>query len=454
MALKQITVKAAMEKAAGQIIEKSLCEAAGGWFALAAAEAGKRLVYVFRGENSISKLFKGFESKEEDGLTVIIAELNSNNAAVVRRYIRWTSPTACGNKGTSIGFSDWLGMADAAVTDLFAKKQLKPVLVEFTPEGSEAAKRNLLEAVDTATWGILEKGYKEGYGANAANLKSEDEFVKALLYGYSMIGLDCSDKIDLEVEKLSDEQVETRFEQFNDVFRAAVNASYLNVEFQVGNHKLSFTENQLHRIILEYGEVIMHIQNMYNSYLKSTPWDIDFELALSKPGKQLTPQEHYLIANELQRNGIKITAICLDALNEKETLMENLALHAAIADTYNYRLSFNNADIGIENLSAVVKATKGKVHFKANNVLWMAAVHLLAEQNPELYKKLLLAAGCEETPAEAICGSAVSRTLAAYCPTALASGLGEEIKEFIGSHKSAYQALLVQRVQNCLLKRL
>lgn len=69
--------------------------------------------------------------------------LNANNAALVRRYVKWTAPTACGTKGASIGFSDWLGEADAVVAELFGKRQLKPVLVDFTTEDSEALQRYL-----------------------------------------------------------------------------------------------------------------------------------------------------------------------------------------------------------------------------------------------------------------------------------------------------------------------
>lgn len=454
MALKQNLVKAAIEKVAGTVIEKSMCEATGSWIALTNTDEGKKLVVVAKGESALAGRLKDCNKFEEDGLSIYVAELNANNAGAIRRHVKWTAPSACGIKGTSIGFSDWLGAADAVVTDLFVKKQLKPVLVEYTPEGGAAAKRNLLEPIDTATWGVLEKGYKEGYGACAANLKVEDDIVRALLYGYSSIGIDCSEKIDLEIEKLSDEQVEKRFEQFNEVFRAAVNASYLNVEFKVGNNKVAFEESQLHRIILEYAELIIHIQNLYNSYLKSTPWDIDFELSLSKSGKVLTPQEHYLIANELQRNDIKVTSVCLDAANEKEYLVDNLSIHAEIAATFNYRLSIANADTHMDDLAAVVKATKGKVNFKANNVLWMSVVHLMAEKAPELYKKLADAAGCEPIPAAEIRGSIYSKVFAAYCPKALESELGEEIKAFVAENKEAYQEIIIGRVQEYFMNRL
>ena len=298
--------------------------------------------------------------------------------------------------------------------------------------------------MDTATWGVLEEGYKEGYGANAAGLKTEEEIVKALLYGYSMIGFDCSDKIDLGIEKLSDEAVDKRFEQFNETFRAAVHASYLNAEFKVGTSKITFTENQLHRIVLEYGEAIMHIQFIYNSYLKNTPWDIDFELDLSKPGKVLTPQEHYLIGNELQRNGIKLSSICLDPLKDAEAVNDNLQLHCEIADTFGYRLSFKNADIAMNDTAAAMKYLKGKVHFKMNNILWMSVIELAKALDADLFGKLCAACGCEPT------ADATDRALVLGYRKALnpkeEGNVAADMKAFLEAHHAEYAAAIKENV--------
>lgn len=443
MALNQRAALEALRGAAGEVIEASLCEVQGAWLALVNTVQGKRLAYAVQGEGALDKLWKDVEKTIEAGkVQVSVMQLNANNAAVVRRYVKWAAPKACGSKGASLGFSDWLGEADAVVTSAFGKRHLKPVLVDFTPEDSEALQRNFLEAVDTATWGVLEAGYREGYGANAAGLKTEEEIVKALLYGYSMIGFDCSDKINLEIEKLSDEAVDKRFEQFNDTFRAAVHASYLNAEFKAGSSKITFSENELHRIVLEYGEAIMHIQFIYNSYLKNTPWDIDFELSLSKPGKVLTPQEHYLIANELQRNGIKLSAICLDGLKDGRTLSENLQLHCEIADTFGYRLSFANADIVLADSGLAMKYLKGKVHFKLNNVLWLSAVRLAAAQSAPLYDKLCVLAGTDGSD---------EGLLAASYKTVLnpktEDNMAAEMKAFIAEHKQEYVQQVLSKVE-------
>lgn len=447
MALKQALACAAIEKAAGQIINKSLCEAAGAWLCLANTAEGKKLVCAANDESAMLQMFAVENKVEENGVTIYIMALNPNNAAVVRRFVKWAAPKACGTKGTSIGFSDWLGTADAFVADLFVNRQMKPVLVEYTPEDSALLKRNFLEAVDTATWGILEKGYKEGYGANAAGLKTEEEIVKALLYGYSMVGFDCSEKINLSIEKLSQEEINKRFNQFNDQFRNAMKESYLNAEFKVGSSKLTFAEEDLYRIVLEYGEAIMHVQFIYNSYLKNTPWDIDFELSLSKPGKILTPQEHYLIANELQRNGIKLAAICIDGVQDQEALHANLQLHCEIADTFGYRLSFRNADLAVENPAAAVKYLKNKVHFKLNNILWLAALQLIAEKDAALLKKIADILGLEAVQAEELTASSeIGRKYALGYGTVLnhENALAAEIKDFVGQNKAEYATKVTQ----------
>lgn len=451
MSIKQAAAVAAIEKTAGKVVSPSLCEVPGGWLALADGEEGRRLAFAVEGESPLSRMFAVEKAADADGVHVDIMLLNANNAAVVRRFVKWAAPTACGSKGTSIGFSDWLGAADAFVTGLFAKRRLKPVLVDYTPEDSEALQRNFLEAVDTATWGVLAAGYKEGYGANAAGLKTEEEIVKALLYGYSMIGFDCSDKINLDIEKMSDEDVEKRFSDFPEEFRKALAASYLNVEFKVNGSRISFDEKQLRRIVLEYGEAIMHVQFIYNSYLKNTPWDIDFELSLSKPGKVLTPQEHYLIANELQRNGIRLAAICIDPLDDQEALSSNLQVHCDIADTYGYRLSIRNADLCVKDPAAAVKAMKGKIHFKLNNILWISAVKLIAAGSSELYGKIAAAAGTET--AEEIYGTDACRVFALSYTQVLnpkKSTLAEDIKTYLLANQQAYAEEIRKNVSSFL----
>ena len=461
MALKQVAARQALQQAGCEIIETSLCEIPNGWMAIVNTAEGKRLATAIKGENPLRRR-QAVLSQSFKGVDVELMELNAVNAAEVRHTVKWTSPIPCGVKGTSVGFCDYLQLGAGFLAPFFAKKQLRPVLVDISPEVSAAWGFGLLEAMNAVTWSIAEQGAREGFGASAAELQIdpkafagfnfEEDIYKALGGGYKTIGLSCADKVDCSLEQLTDEQVEKRFEELNEVFRAALDASYLKVEFQVGSSKLSFQPAGLHRIVLEYGEAIMHIQNVYNTFLKSAPWEIDFEIAMSVPGKCLTPQEHYFLANEMQRNGIKLAAVCVDAVNEGVAFTEELQQHADIADTFGYRLSIKNADIALEDLAKVMKATKGKVHFKANNLLWLSAVQYIAESNADLYTAMLQSLGLDAT---AVKDGDYTAFAAGYGKMLQANvELGTNIRSYIQANKDKYVEVVQQNLQKTIINRL
>ena len=132
MAIKQALAVKTMEAAAGgKVVSASMSEVTNGWVALVIKAADKKLVCVTQGECPLTAMWAVENSCEQDGLHVDIMSLNANNAAVIRRFVKWAAPSACGTKGTSIGFSDWLGAAGGCIAPLFAKKQVKPVLADL-----------------------------------------------------------------------------------------------------------------------------------------------------------------------------------------------------------------------------------------------------------------------------------------------------------------------------------
>ncbi len=447
MAVKQGRACAAITEAAGRIIETSLCEIPGGWLALVRTERGTKLAAAVSGASPLAGMWAVERAADIGSVHVDVMELNANNAAVVRRCVKWTAPAACTARGVSVGFSDWLGEAGAWAALPFAKRRQQPVLVEYAAADCAELGRNLLQAVDAATWGVLEAGYREGYGAHAASLRSEEDIVKALLYGYSIIGLDCGDKVHAELDRLPDDAVAARYAELQEEFRQALEASYLGAEFQTPGGKVSFTPAGLRRLVLKYGEAIMHAQFIYNSYLKNTPWEINFELSLGEG--TLTPQEHYLIANELERNHVKLWAICLNA-------SEDVRLHCGIAAAFGYRLSFADADLGAILPDAVVKYAQGAAHFKLTHTLWLAALQLLAAADAGLLARIAALASLPPVTADELAaGSSLAARYARSYARVLSPQQGNmapAIKAFVAAHHEEYVSNITKNVENFLKK--
>jgi hypothetical protein len=196
------------------------------------------------------------------------------------------------------------------------------------------------------------------------------------------------------------EESEKRFGELDKEFKEAIDKSYLDAEFQVGDVKIKFEEKALHRMVLEFGQAIMFLQNMYKDYLDDTPWDLDFEVDLSRCEKVLTPQEHYFLANELKRAAVKFDTLCVNANTFKKEMEENLAYHAGIAKAFDYRMSFADTALAFDDLAAVAKSFNRRVNFKLTHVLWLAALQTVAGTDGALLKQLAEKAGLKVPESE------------------------------------------------------
>jgi hypothetical protein len=196
----------------------------------------------------------------------------------------------------------------------------------------------------------------------------------------------------------------------------------------------------------------MFLQNMYKDYLDDTPWDLDFEVDLSRCDKALTPQEHYFLANELKRAAVKFDTLCVNADTFKKEMKENLAYHAGIAKAFDYRMSFADSVPALNDLAAVAKSFNQRVNFKLTNVLWLAALQTIAKNDSALLEQIAEWAGMkvpavEELTFEQEAGSAFA---VAY-DKILGSEEGKEklpVKEAVEKERSLFEenlAALVNR---------
>ena len=458
MAIKrEIAEKLMSEK--GTLIGSSFSVIPDGYLGLVDNAAGRQLAVVCGEKSEANNAWKGAEfepAADNKKIKMGLFPLNPNNAALIRRLVSWAAPSSCGVNGISVAFSDWLGVVNSQLPNLFARKQIKPVLTDFTPEFSAALQRNFLEAMDTATWSVLSSGYKGGWAANATGLKTEEEIVKALLYGYSGIGVDCSDKIDRSIEGLSTEETEKRFGELDRDFKEAIDKSYLDAEFQVGDVKIKFEEKALHRMVLEFGQAIMFLQNMYKDYLDDTPWDLDFEVDLSRCDKALTPQEHYFLANELKRAAVKFDTLCVNANTFKKEMEENLAYHAGIAKAFDYRMSFEDTALAFDDLAAVAKSFHQRVNFKLTHVLWLAALQTIAKTDGTLLKQIAEKAGLQVPEAgELTFEKEAGRAFAAAYDKILGCEEGKEklpVREAVEKEIGLYEANLATLVNGFIRK--
>jgi hypothetical protein len=139
---------------------------------------------------------------------------------------------------------------------------------------------------------------------------------------------------------MPEDEITSAYAKLPDEFRAALDASYAGKTFLLGQWgKITYTPLELGRLSLCYGEAISYLQYVHSAYLKGAPWPIDLSVDLG----ELSPHAHYLIGTELNRAGVRLSAVGIG--HAAPSFMANVAIAGALG--HKLRIVLND---GAQNL--------------------------------------------------------------------------------------------------------
>ena len=400
MTIKKERILEIMKKFTGcEIYPNSFVEVQDCFLAITNRGDYKKLVCVTVQKSPLFSALQAERQQAQAGVDCKVAELNGANAEIVRRLIPWAAPSACGRSSLSLGLGDRLGLITPGHLQAISGKGIKPVLAQQSVRECTLTNRNFRGVLDAATWGVLQAGYQGGYGADGDHLKTEDEIAGVLMLGYSMITLDCSEKIDNSIEALTDAQVAEKYQALTKDFRENIEKYYLEQEFSLGEFTINYTLEQLQRIVLTYSEAIVFASYIYRTYLKRTPWPIDFELSIDETLTVTSPQAHFLVANELERQEVKLTSLAprfcgefqkgVDYIGDLAQFEAEFKVHVAIADKLGYRLSIHSGSDKLSVYPIIAQYTQGRVHVKTAGTNWLEGLRLICRVDKKLFREVV-----------------------------------------------------------------
>ena len=329
-----------MKKASGcELEERSVTQIPHGF--LAVLKGKPQVVCVTDGPCAFADRLECVIDEYRYGARLRFADMNNKNSQTLRFFLKWTAPTAITAEKSSIGFEDDFGLLLPIAVQELQDRNIKPVLMSHL-----GSNEKLALAMGDAAWQALTAGLLNGYAAEYSYAKSEQEIMNALLCGYTGIVIDIADKIDRNVFDLPEQDLANRFNKFPDDFQKALRLSYLNKTFTICQiEDFSYTEAELQQYALCYGEAIAFAQYIYNAYFKNTPWPVDFTLYIGE--FDLPYKEHYLLANELTRVGVKLAAIQLNPT------LPSFLHNAQVASSFAHKIRIISSDTTCEILPKV-----------------------------------------------------------------------------------------------------
>ena len=333
-----------------------------------------------------------FAGKAEGELK--LCPLTNENARALMVLFPYTKPASHKGHAFTMGFGDRLGLASPGHIRALGSHDIYPVLAQQSIRELNLTHRTFADVISAAAFNVFQEGYKKGYGADGDHLKTKDEIKYALENGCTMVTLDCSEQINQQAVTFPQAQIDALYAALPAEIRDHYEGTYLNKELPILG---SLNAEELRRIVIVFYKGIQHAIDCYRyiDQIKTVP--VDFELSIDETLTITTPAEHFVVGNELNAAGIVPISVAphfsgafekgIEYAGNLNDFAHDFVVHQQIADHFGYKLSLHSGSDKFAVFSTVGRVTRGHVHVKTAGTSWLEAMRVVAEVNPELYRK-------------------------------------------------------------------
>ncbi len=326
--------------------------------------------------------------------------LNHHNLKILRNDFPWLNPSLLGLR-TSVGMGDRIGLATPGhVRAVRATgSQVAPIFAQQSIREMWRTQRTPDNVMDDAIWGILQEGWQEQAGADADHLKTPQDIDACLEAGYTFFTVDPGDHVHNINLKTSRSELAQLIENLPPHLQ--INQTHLlNKRFTIEGYKISFDETTLMMAMAKYGQAINHVIKMYLHLASaSNGRPFEFEISVDETELPTTHAEHFYIASELNRAGVKWVSLApryvgrfekgVDYIGDLVEFEQDIAGHAAIAREHGpYKLSLHSGSDKYRIYAIAMQQTEGLVHLKTAGTSYLEALHTIAELDTNLLKEI------------------------------------------------------------------
>lgn len=295
----------------------------------------------------------------------------------------------------SFGFGDRLGLATPGHIAALRHStfDLRPVFAQQSVRENARTGRTPQQVMDDAKRAVESAQWDKPWGADADHLKTVDDLPSFVSAGYTFFTVDPGEHVDnaADIDSLSALQAKVSGADWE-----KLSALYL---FENGEQAWGrFDAENLLRAQVKYGRAIEHAAGMFHR-LSQMKDDFDFEVSVDETDSPTSPLEHFFIASELTRLGVKFTSLAprfigrfekgVDYIGDLDALNVELAKHAAVTAHFGtYKLSLHSGSDKFSVYPLMVKHWSERIHVKTAGTSYLEALRVLAKREPDLFLKI------------------------------------------------------------------
>ena len=323
----------------------------------------------------------------------------------LRKHLPFTGPAVFGVK-KALGLGDRLGLATPGHVQAVRGSGVVPYLAQQSIREMSRTHRTPEQVMDTASWGVLEEGWRDGFGSDADHLKTTDDIDVCFQAGFTFYTVDPGDHVDNSADGLSGGELADKFDDqpWADLETTAEDcrAAYAGKTFQVGPAlELTVSEEDLLRALVKYGRAIAHAAKMYR-HVAGKMGDRPFELEMSVDETEAptTISDHFIVAGELKRLGVEWVSLAprfigefekgVDYKGSLDDFEKAFIKHVAIAKHFGpYKISLHSGSDKFSVYPIAAMHAGELVHVKTAGTSYLEAIRAIGAVEPPLFREIL-----------------------------------------------------------------
>jgi hypothetical protein len=314
-----------------------------------------------------------------------------------------TGPTTLG-LAPSFGFGDRLGLATPGHAAALKRcgSGILPIFAQQSIREMGRTNRTPKEVMADALNGAKAAGFSGQQGADADHLKTPVDVDRTAEAGFVFFTIDPSGEVDAQADGYNADQLAEKFKAVAGEISWLAQYEGKNIKLASGT-SIDFSSAICRRAAVKYGRAInmatklaKHIEQVAKT--RKQPFEI--ELSVDETPNPTTLAEHFIIADQCVKSGMKLVSLAPRFIGEFEkgvdykgdvaALEKSLDDHAAIAKQVGpYKLSLHSGSDKLSIYPSLARATKGLWHVKTAGTSYLEALRVVARTDEKLFREVI-----------------------------------------------------------------
>ena len=376
----------------------SVCRAGGVTYFLARRGRDKLVGSVGPGR------LEGRTVAELAGRGVVVGPTDHANARAVRAALPWTAPRLVGT-AVSIGLGDRLGMAAPGHIRAVRGTGLAVVLAQQSIREMARTARAPEQVLDAATWGAMQEGFRDGFGADADHLQTPQDIDLTAATGFTLFTLDPGAEVQNAADAMDPPALAERLDALDfdalDTSRRELEGRYAGKTFALaGGGSVAFGGSAFARAAVKYARAVARTVRLYRHLCGAARGEFELEISVDETESPTSPAEHYFFAAELKRLGVEWVSLAprfvgrfekgVDYLGDVDAFRRSFAAHAAVMRTLGpYKISIHSGSDKFSIYGIAAELAGGRVHLKTAGTSYLEALRAVGRLSPGLFREIL-----------------------------------------------------------------